>query len=525
MTKTRLVLPVLAALAALAILAGCGGDSGSSEDPASVAPAETPVFVEAKIRPTGTLRENLEGIASRVAGIDDLGGTIIGYLEQSATSSDEPLDYEKEIEPWLGQNAGVFLTDFNGSDFKGNGVAVAVTDTGEAQEFIDKRVKAEGESPPEDASYEGVDYKLDPSDGSAIGIVGDFVVYGSEESVFKEAVDASNGDSLADSESYGSITPPAPESTLANVYVDIAGVIKAAGSQVDPEALRFFEATGIELEKSSALLSLVPGSDNVEVDVAAKLGEKATEDLAAKPNQDLLGSMPAGAVAAVGVGDVGESLGSAIDSIDENGIPGQIPAGRFKSTLKQAGIDLEKIASSLGDAAVFVQGRTRATLGGALVIEAKNPTEAKNTVSNIGTLLRASHTPGVTAVSGEAAGFSVHSRELGRHPVVVAAKGDRIAIGYGLAPTVAGLNSGSGPTLSKTKAYNEALNALGGTPIAGFAAGAPALRLVEGLLTETGEKEELEQLTPYLSKVPFLAVGQELNGDIAQAKLILGVTE
>ena len=40
--------------------------------------------------------------------------------------------------------------------------------------------------------------------------------------------------------------------------------------------------------------------------------------------------------------------------------------------MKKAGIDIDKIAANLGDAAVFVEGRTRATLGGALVIEAKN---------------------------------------------------------------------------------------------------------------------------------------------------------
>jgi hypothetical protein len=118
----------------------------------------------------------------------------------------------------------------------------------------------------------------------------------------------------------------------------------------------------------------------------------------------------------------------------------------------------------------------------------------------------------------------VRNADLGAQPVVVAAKGGRITIGYGLRAALAGLDSESGATLSKTKAYNEALNSLGGTPITGFAAGAPALRLAEGLLTGADEKEELEELTPYLSKVPFLAIGSETDGDVVQAKLILGVT-
>jgi hypothetical protein len=523
MTKPRLVLPVLAAAAALALLAGCGGGDGSSStDPATVAPPETPVFVEARIQPAGELKTNVEAIASRL-GVDDLGGTIVSYLEQSALSSDEPLDFEKEVQPWLGESAGIFLTEFDGDDFEGGGFAVEVTDTGAAQDFIDER--SESEDPKaRDESYEGVDYRFDPEDEQAVGIVGNFVVFGEDRAAFEAAVDASQGDSLADSETYGDIAPSSPEGSLADVYVDIGGLIDAAGSEVDPSAMELFEATGLDVENASALLSLVPGSGNVEIDVAGKLGgaqdSAPTEDAAA-----LLGSMPANAVAAIGVGELGKGLGEAIDTIDEQGLPGEIPPNQLKNTMKKAGIDLEKITANLGDAAVFVEGRTRATLAGALVIEAKDATEARNTVSNVGTLLRANGTPGVTAVSGRASGFSVRSADLGAKPLVVAAEGERIAIGYGLPATLAGLDSESGPTLAKTKAYNEALNSLGGTPIAGFAAGAPALRLVEGLLTDADEKEELEELTPYLSKVPFLAIGSETEGDVVQAKLILGVTD
>jgi Protein of unknown function (DUF3352) len=524
MIKPRLVLPVLAATAALALVAGCGGGDGSSStDPASVAPAETPVFIEAKIRPTGELKTNIEAIASRVAGVDDLGGTIVSYVEQSALASDEPFDFDKEVQPWLGESAGVFLTEFDGDDFEGGGFAVEVTDTGEAQDFIDKR--SESEDPKaENESYEGVDYKLDPEDEQAVGIVGDFIVFGEDRAAFEAAVDASQGDSLAEAETYGDVAPSSPEGSLADVYVDIGGLIEAAGSEVDPDAMKFFEASGLDVEKASALISLVPGADNVEIDIAARAGG-AEDSVPTEDAAGLLGSMPAGAIAAIGVGELGKNVGEAIGAIDEQGIPGEIPPNQLKETMKKAGIDIDKITANLGDAAVFVEGRTRATLGGALVIEAKNTTEARNTVSNVGTLLRANGTPGVTAVSGEASGFSVRSPDLGAKPLVVATEGERIAIGYGLPATLAGLESESGPTLAKTKAYNEALNSLGSTPIVGFAAGVPALRLVEGLLTDTDEKEELEELAPYLSKVPFLAIGSETNGDVVQAKLILGVSD
>jgi len=524
MIKTRLLLPVLAAAAAVALLAGCGEDDGSSStDPASVAPARTAVFVEGTIQPTGELKANVETIASKVAGMDDLGETIVSYVEQSATDSGERLDFDEEVQPWLGESAGIFLSEFDGDDFEGGGFAVEVTDTGEAQDFIDKRSQSE-DPMPEDGSYEGVDYKLDPEDGQAVGIVGNFVVFGEDKATFEAAVDASEGDSLADAGTYQDVTPSSPEGSLADVYVDIGGLIEASGSDVDPDARRFLESSGVDLEKASALLSLVPGSDDVEIDIAARAGGAEdsipTEDAAA-----LLGSMPAGSIAAIGVGDLGKAVGEAVDTIDEQGIPGEVPPNQLKKAMKDAGIDIDAITGNLGDAAAFVQGRTRATLGGALVIEADNPTEAQNTVANVGTLLRANGTPGVTAVSGKASGFSIRNADLGAQPLVVAARGGRIAVGYGLRPTLAGLDAGADATLAKTDAYNEALDSLDSTPITGFAAGAPTLRLVEGLLTDAGEKEELEELRPYLSKVPFLAIGSETKGDVVQAKLILGVTE
>jgi hypothetical protein len=527
MIKPGLALPVFAAASALALLAGCGGGDGSSStDPASVAPAGTPVFIEAKIQPAGELKANVEGLANRLAGVDDLGGTIVSYIERESSEfdeSDESISFKDDIQPWLGETAGLFLLEYDGDNFDTGGFAIEVTDTGEAQEFIDK-VSESGSPPAEDASYDGVDYKIGSADEDGLGIIGNLLVFGDTKATFEAAVDASQGDSLAESETFTEVTPSAPEDSLVDVYVDIGGLIKGAGSEVDPDAKSLFEASGVDIENSSALLSLVPGSDNVEVDVAGKLGgakdSVPTEDAAA-----LLGSMPANAVAAIGAGELGKSLGQAIDTIDERGLPGEIPPNQLKDTMKKAGIDLEKITANLGDAAVFVEGRTRATLGGALVIEAKDATEARNTVSNVGTLLRANRTPGVTAVGGRASGFSVRSPDLGAKPLVVAAEGERIAIGYGLPATLAGLDSGSGPTLAKTKAYNEALNSLGGTPISGFAAGAPALRLAEGLLTDPDEKEELEELAPYLSKVPFLAIGSETNGDLVQAKLILGVSE
>src|SRR4051794_15377425 len=119
MTKTQPLLQVLATAAAVALLSGCGGSDSSSTEPAAVSPPATPVFIEGNLQPKGSLKQNVEALAAKVAGIDDLGATIVAELESSAAASDQTFDFETEVKPWLGQRAAIFLTEFNGDDFEG----------------------------------------------------------------------------------------------------------------------------------------------------------------------------------------------------------------------------------------------------------------------------------------------------------------------------------------------------------------------------------------------------------------------
>jgi len=126
----------------------------------------------------------------------------------------------------------------------------------------------------------------------------------------------------------------------------------------------------------------------------------------------------------------------------------------------------------------------------------------------------------VTKISEGATGFSIRSPELGRQPVVVAAKGDRIVIGYGLASALSAFQE-SNKTLSDSPAFQEAESALGGTPITAFVDGPSALNLAQAIVP-AGE-EDFEEAEQYLKKVDYLAIGSEASGDLATAKLILGV--
>src|SRR5262249_1519648 len=161
------------------------------------------------------------------------------------------------------------------------------TDPSAAQEFVDHQAQTDGK-PDRKGSYGGEHFVVEAEDGTTFGTVGEFLVIAKDEKTFKDTVDISNeGESLAESDRNKRIASAAPDGSLADAYVDIGGLIKESGEGIDPSAKQVFEGLGLQFEESVALASLVPGSDQVEIDLAADLGE--VEEAA--PASDLLGTM------------------------------------------------------------------------------------------------------------------------------------------------------------------------------------------------------------------------------------------
>jgi hypothetical protein len=496
--KPRLLFATLALVALVVLVAGCGSSSSGSKV-AELAPPGAPVFVEGTLQPEGELKSNTDAIAERVAGIDNLGEYIVEKLESSARDEGEPIDFAKEIEPWLGERAGVFFEQLEeGNDFNGAGAIVESTDTAATQEFVDKH----GED----------------NEGKVVGLVGDFLVIAEDQKVFDEVEEASEGESLAAEDTFSKALAAASDGSLADVYVDVGKLIDQSGGQIDPTARQILQNAGIDPSEATAVASVVPGSDQIAVEFSSDLAgqEAPTGDASA-----LLGELPGDAFAGIAVSGFGKQLGEAIDSLDKQGIPGTIPPNQLKKGLKQLGIDLEGFAGSVQDAGVFATGNSKSSLGGALVLSTKG-TNATSTVSSIVTLLRSAHVEGVSVLGGKYAGFSVHSAELGEKPIVVVAKEGRLAIGYGLPATLEGLLAGSnGKTLSEDPSYSDAVDSLGDTPIAGFADGPAALSLADALIPNSNEG--FEEAKKYLKSIRFLALGTASQEDLAKATLIVGL--
>ncbi len=438
-------------------------------------------------------------------------------LEKKATSEHEPFDFEKEVEPWLGEKGGLSFESYDGDDFHGYGVAIETTDLGATERFVDKAVERADEKVTEH-SADGVDFKVQ-EDGTSIGLIGGFLAIAENRAAFKGMVDASDGESLADRDAYSSAVAAAPSDSVADVFVDVGGLIRQSGGSIDPEAKLFLESTRIEPRNAIATASLIPGSDRVELDVTTDLVEGGP------PSGDVsqvLGSLPASSFAALASTEFGKRFGEAVDQIDANGIPGQVPPHKLKSTLNVAfGIDLEKLSSSVTNLGVFAEGEDKGSLRGAAVFTVKDAAEARRTVAGVRSLLAVSQTPGVTAVSGKASGFYAPDPDFGPKPIAVVSMGNRIAVGYGLPAALRGLKSEAGPVLADDPTFKEAAAALGDTPISGFADGPAALRLASALVSP--DDENFHKAKPYLKKIDYLALGSGRSDGLATVRLIAGI--
>lgn len=516
----HLVISIAALLAAALAVAGCGGGSGGGGgEPAGLMPKTAPIYAEVILKPDAGTSEALDEITQSVFGIENVGDLVTEELEKLAIGDGEKLNFEAEVEPWLGEKAGLYLSGYDGENFHGVGIAIETTDSGEAEEFVEKHVqqnKSEGEGSA--GEFEGHKYWVEADEDTTIGMIGDYVVFGEGKSSFEAMVEAFEGEGLNEAPKFKEAMEGAPDEGLGHVYVDIGGLIDETKSALPAETEAVFGLLQIEPKKATAVATVVPRSERVEIDVSSNLGKTIAGGGDASK---ALEALPASAVVGFASADFGKSFGEGLHAFSEEGIPGQMRPGELEGALGTLGINAESLGETFGDIAGFVEGASESTLGGALEIEATNAAEARKMVSDIGLVLRATGTRGVTAINGNVSGFSVRSPGLGSKPLIVGTAGEKIVIAYGPKAAAQALRTGA-TTLGSTADFEAGKQALGSTPIGAFVAGGPMLKLVEALLPPE-EQADLADARPFVEKIAYLAVGSEAKGQSTTAKVIVGL--
>ncbi|MDQ3729381.1 MAG: DUF3352 domain-containing protein, partial [Actinomycetota bacterium] len=358
MRKVLLATPVLAIGMALA---GCGSDDDSDalSGPARVMPADAPIYVEATIRPEGEQAENLDALLSElgelplIGEIGDPGDLLIQQIEAQATAAGVDFSYADDIEPWLGERAAfsVFSSDSGEDLFV---AAIETTDEDQARESIDALL-AQGPVEYSEEEYEGVSYLTAPGEEFSFGVFEGHVVLATSDQ-FEAAVDASAGESLAESDKLADSLASVADDSMGSFYFDLAQFEDFASTPDDAEGFAQAQAVAPEFFEGSIALSVgVTAGNQVYLDYLSPLFEGQPE----AGESPLLGTAPGDSLGAFALEDLGAYGQPIVDLFeraqDEGADLEDFPeAGIEQAFEDETGIAFDDAVAAIGDGSFFL---------------------------------------------------------------------------------------------------------------------------------------------------------------------------
>lgn len=502
----------LGLLSAAAALTGCGGGGGEPAPPgpaaATLAPPDVPLYVDAVVRPQGDETQALEEALSKLLATDDPGGFIVSRIDRALAEGNAGITYQDDVEPWLGERAGAFFETL-GDDPQG--VAVfQVANQAAAEQAIDKAAAAD-KAPEHEATYHGARYRVDP-DGTAVGFVGSYLVAGTERG-FRDAVDASAGDSLAEADEFRSLLDAAPDGEVAFAYADpqavLSGLVRAG--ELTPGQRDSLEQQGGALLEQPARASLTATPDQLALEVAAGAGP-ADSTPQASP---LLSGFPDDSWLAFAAGGLAKSYAQALDQIQVGGTGTPTIEGLL-------GFDLgTELAHWAGDAGGYLKGTSIFGLGGAVVVETIDEQGSATTLRRLRDALARKPALSVEPLEGEE-GFSLSPKSVPVQFDFVQREG-KVVAGLG-SDSVDQLYSPSS-TLGESDGFQAAADALGGdfAPALYFDF-EPVLELLDGIPDASSDPDYLSA-KPYLEHLDYLIAGTRRETDRTSMRLALGLRE
>lgn len=495
--------------ACAALLAGCGGGGATTTsftgpDPATVTPADAPLFAEAVVRPEGDQQEAIDSALSKLLATDDPGGFIVDRLDRALAGQAKGFTYEDDVAPWLGSRAGIFFETF--TDPADGAAVFAVTNPTAASEAIEKAAAASS-GRRRHATYGGVDYTLS-GDGTAAGLVGDFLVTGSRQA-FKDAVDASTGSSLADSSEFQAQLDSQPDDQVAFLYADPQRVVDQLERSGELTAGQLSSA-GPQLQtllSQPVTVSLSVTADELAIQAGAASGSSAPV-----PSESaLLRDFPGDSWLAFALGDAGRAYGRALE--------------QGGAAIRQAiGFDLgSQLSDWAGDVGGFTRGTSLFGLGGALVLETSDEGASSKTLDDLQRELSGSSSVRVSPLSAEGEqGFSLTPTAVPIEVQFVQRDG-KVVVGLGSDSVDQVFSPDS--TLGDTDAFKAASDALGDdfSPVL-FTDFAPLFQLIESF-AQIRDDLDYQRARPYLQHLDYLALGGRSEGDRGSIRAALGLRE
>ncbi len=429
--RTSLSTTLAGVVALLAVaLGGCGSSpSGTSESPATVTPASAPLYIDAVVKPEGSLKTDATTAAHTLTGRQH---PFEGLLKLLAGPTGKTPNYAQEVEPWLGTHAGAFLSavalehaegllssetlkkllseGFSGLEaalLGPNGLQAALgtssaqgalvldtTDVAKAKSFLEGQAHSAGART---TSYRGVTYQVSPG-GVAEGIVHKFAVIGSEAGIKSVIETAAGSPSLAQASAYSKLTSTAEHGSLANAYLSseaLASTLKSGGggngsggsgggSTGSVESILPL-LDGLLGNPGQTYLSVIPSANTVALNLdtlppttggSSSSGSASSSTESGSGHSEVLGEsgaqvlrgLPGSSWLAVGIGDLDGALG--------RGTQGLGAVASLSSALNIGGIDFGTLLAPLSSHSLNLQrdlfswaGATGLYVSGSSVLE------------------------------------------------------------------------------------------------------------------------------------------------------------
>lgn len=360
MKKVTLTTPALALAIALA---GCGSDdSDVASGPASVMPADSPIYFEAMIRPEGEQADDIDTLLSElgelpvIGSVGDPGELIIEQLESQAAAAGVDFSYADDIEPWLGERVGISVVP---SDTEEDIVVAAfeTTDEEAARESIEGLLQQSGADSSEE-EYEGVTYLTSPSEDFSFGVFEGHAVFATPDA-FEDAVDASGDESLGSSDKLADATESLDDGSLVSFYLDLAQFEEFADSPEDAEEFEQAQAIAPEFfEGAIAFSAGVSAGDQIFIDYSTPLFEGQPEAGASA----LLDTAPGDALGAFALEDIGAFGPPIVDLFERAQEEGadlgeDYPEEGIEQAFEdETGVPFDDATEAIGDASFYVRG-------------------------------------------------------------------------------------------------------------------------------------------------------------------------
>ena len=479
-------------LAATTLSSGCGG--GDRDRPgaglAELAPPDAPLFAEVTLRPSGEQAEAIASLASRL-GLADPASELAALVDDSLGGA---VSYSDDVEPWLGDHAALFIRSFDSSselDLPDFGLLAEAADEEAARALVDRAV-ASRPATTEERAYGGYEYAFegDTSGGVVLGMIDDAFFAGTEES-FKVAVDAAQGESLAESDEYATALEAIGGEPVATLLVEPSTAIEAAIAageirSADADLIRPLLAGSLS-EAAVAAVSVAPESAALELALPTMDADVASSDSA------LIERLPADSWAALGIPDLGPALERTLDRLGKSGLP---HAGSIEAAVdERTGLDLsDDVTAWLGDAAAYVAGTDPGTIEAGVRAETSDPDGPEALLGAIRDL------PGGATLEAEVTGDELV-----------------VAIGRGAKDLI-----DPPQTLADSEAFAAGEQTLGGEFEASAYLDLPALLAVARAAGEP-DASAYAAAKPYLEQLAYVIAGTRFDDGLGISRVAVGV--